>query len=249
MGDVLLIDAEGGKETIIQTDRIEHKERIQEIRVTDYKTVAHIHDWLKAHCYARDRNDVAQLKKLQNAVFGTPIDQIVEPIRFRTVIIDSLYEVENYSNYAILGINQDDLIQDDMPVSGWPEFRKNLESVKLLCRAFRDLPMHTIFTCVAAYKQDERKRNFYVPALTGQLAKAVQGFVSMVGFLVMDQPKAGKEGVMIDAPRKLFVQPIAGFGANFQAKNRYASFKGSAFDDPTMTQIMGSIGLLKPSTS
>lgn len=243
MADVFFIDAEGGMATIEQTDLIEHKERIFSVRATKYKTVAEIHDWLKAHCFARDSKNVEMLRKLESSATGVPPEEIENPRIFKTVVLDSLSEIETYSNYVVLGIDEDDFFQEDMPVSGWPEFRKNLESVKLLCRAFRDLPMHTIFTCVSTYKQDDRKRMNHMPFLTGQLARAVQGFVGMVGFLVTDSPKQDGQKI-IDGPRRLFVQPIQTPGGNFQAKNRYAKFKGAFIDNPTMANILQQTGKL-----
>jgi len=248
MGDVIVIDAEGGKDTLHDSDRIEHKDRITVVRVQDYESVAHVHDWLKAHCKARDANDELLLKKLESVHTGVPVAEIEQPRKYRTVVLDSLSEIEGYSTYKVLGIDTDDLFQDDMPVSGWPEFRKNLESVKLMCRAFRDLPMHKIFTASESYKQDQTKRMNYQPFLTGQLATSVIGMMSMVGYLVVDAPKMGKNSVMEDAPRRLFVQPVTGMGPFFKAKNRYSKFKGAFFDDPNMTEIMEAIGLSSPSS-
>lgn len=250
MRDVLLIDAEGGKATIQDTDRIsdEGKSHIFQVRVEDYRSVAQIHDWIKAHCNARDRDDEAMLRKLQSAVTGVPPDEITYVYRFRTVIIDSLTEVEQYSTYSILKINVDDLMQEgnEFEVAGWPEFRKNLESIKLLIRAYRDLKVHTIFTCGVKYAQDEKKAMYYQPNMTGQLRNAVQGFVDIVGYLVMGPPTVdSKTQRTIDAPRKLLVDPITGTPAGrFDAKNRKARYQKSWWDDPDMATIMRDTGMI-----
>lgn len=246
MCDVLLVNAERGDATIMESARIKNKSGIFEIKPADFKTVAYIHDWLKAHCAARDANDVPKLKMLESAVTGVPVAEIEEPRRFRTVILDTLSEIESYSVYSILGIDQDEIIQDEMDVAGWPEFRKNFESVKLLIRAFRNLPMHVILLCQAKYKQDQFKKMFYMPYLTGQLAREVQGFVDTVGYMVAGSP--GADGS--PAPRKLFVQPIVVTNeARFDAKNRRASFTGSFIDNPTMQTVMEHMGLIKKAES
>lgn len=243
MGDVLVIDAEKGDATIKHSPRIKNADKIHNIPVSTFKTVAYIQEFLRAYCTARDANDVARMKDLFCRVTGldpkTLPDESVP--RYRTVIIDSLTEVEVYCTYGILGINVDKVMKDgDMDVAGWPEFRKNNEMVKLLVRAFRDLPMHVIFVCAEAYSQDEQKKYHYTPALTGKLSAQVQGFVDIVGWLTVGTPQEGQ----IEAPRRLYVQPIGG-GPKFDAKNRLSKWRQAYFDNPSMSDIMKGTGLLR----
>ena len=241
MNDVLYIDAESGKETIYDNPRIENWDKIDRIRVTNYKQVAHIQEHLKAHCRARDTDNIPVLKKLQSAVSGVPYDEIADEDvkRYKTIVLDSLTEVEVYCTYGILGIDTDKIISEDIDVAGWPEFRKNNEMVKLLVRAYRDLPLNVIFVCSEQWTQDEHKRFHYTPAMTGKLSAQIQGFVDMVGYLTTGVPQEGKE-----VPRRMFVQPVA-TGAKFDAKNRRSVFGGSWFDEPTMAMIMKAVGLVK----
>lgn len=239
MRDVLYIDAEGGKATLQDSPRIKLRDQIMRVRVTDFKQVAHLHDWLKAHCRARDANDIPQLARLEAAVTGIAAEDITAPKRFRTVVLDSLTEIEQYSVYSILGINQDNLLQDDMDVAGWPEFRRNNESVKLTVRAYRDLPMHVILLCVSQYSKDERNAFHYTPSLTGKLSAQIQGFVDVVGYLTVDAPDA--QGV---AKRKLAVQPVGG-GAKFDAKNRKTAFTSIGFENPTMLGMLRAFGMIQ----
>ena len=103
-------------------------------------------------------------------------------------------------------------------------------------RAFRDLPMNVIFTCGEKYNQDETKKYRYVPDMTGQLAKKVQGFMDMVGYYVQGKGESGS------IQRRLYVMP-SGTG-RYDAKHRYQAFKGDHFDDPTIGSIMMAAGLL-----
>jgi hypothetical protein len=125
--------------------------------------------------------------------------------------------------------------EGEVDVAEWAEFRKNNQMMQLVIRAYRDLPINVILICHAAFTQDELKRMLYAPGLTGKLAKQVQGFVDIVGYLkVGELPADGKS----DAPRRLFLQPVG----KFDAKCRIASFKGSYLDNPTMEDIWDMLG-------
>ncbi len=239
MNDVLMIDAESGDQTIADSVRIKNPEKIHHIRVTNFKQVAFVQEFLKAYCSARDRGDKATMSKLYAQVTGIQTDN---PPVYRTVIIDSLTEVEVYCTYQILKINPEaklsEELGDDIETAGWPEFRKNNEMVKLLVRAFRDLPMHVLFVCAEGWTQDEMKRHHYSPQLTGKLSSQIQGFVDMVGWLTVgsatpDQP---------EAPRRMWVQPVSG-GPKFDAKNRRSVFRQPFMDNPSMTTLFRDIGL------
>lgn len=242
MQDVLMIDAESGDTVLEESPRIHNPDKISHIRVTTFKQVAYIHEFLKAYCIARDRNDIAQMKKLYCQVTGhdpkiLPDDAVP---RYRTVIIDSLTEVEVYCTYGILSIDAGKaMMEGEMDVAGWPEFRKNNEMVKLLVRAFRDLPMHVIFVCSEGWTQDEQKKFHYSPQLTGKLSAQVQGFVDIVGWMTVGSATADSP----EAPRRMYVQPISG-GPKFDAKNRRPAFSQAFFENPSMSSIMKDIGML-----
>lgn len=238
MGDVLMIDAESGDQTIADSVRIKNADQIHHIRVTTFKQVAYVQEFLKAYTSARDRGDKATMAKLYKQVTGIETDS---PPNYRTVIIDSLTEVEVYCTYQILKINPEggaEKIGDDIDTAGWPEFRKNNEMVKLLVRAFRDLPMHVLFVCAEGYSQDEQKRHHYTPAMTGKLSSQIQGFVDMVGWLTVGAATPENP----EAPRRMWVQPVSG-GPKFDAKNRRSVYRQPFFDNPTMTTIFKGIGL------
>lgn len=240
MRDVLLVDAESGDMTLFDNERIHNLELLHHIKATDFTQIAYIQEFLQAYCIARDRGDKKQMSKLYKSVTGIDTEN---PPEYRTVIIDSLTEVEAYCTYQILKVDPDnvrkELAADSYEVAGWPEFRKNNEMVKLLVRAFRNLPMHVIFLCSEAYSEDEIKRKHYAPALTGKLGAQVQGFVDVVGRVMVGEVDE-KTGV---APRRVFVQPIGG-GPKFDAKNRRSVYSQAYFENPNMGSLMKDIGLL-----
>lgn len=241
MRDVLLVDAEKGNLTLFDSPRISSSHLIDRIPVTTFKQVAQIQEFLKAHCKHRDESNEEALKKLQAAVTGIPVEQIDRVRRYRTVILDSLTEIETYCTYTLLNLDSQKVEADPIDVAGWPEYRKNFEMVKLLVRAYRDLPMNVIFLCPEQWSQDEQKKYHYTPQLTGKLSDQVQGFVDIVGWLTTGSATDEKA-----APRRMFVQPIAGPGIpKFDAKNRRPVYREAWFDEPSMSSIMKGVGLLK----
>lgn len=239
MSDVLVIDAESGDLSLNDNPRIHHKERISQVQVNTFMMVGQIHSFLKAHCAARDEGDINKLKELESWLTGVPIGEIKEPKKYRTVIIDSLSEVETYNQYALLGVKSDEILigaAEDIDTSGWDEFKKNKMMVEVLVRAFRNLPMHLILVCSQAYTEDERKIKMYGPQLTGKLANTIQGMVDIVGFLRETPPDDKGQKI-----RRLLVQP----DSRYAAKCRRSSFTGGFFDDPTMASIMKQVGLLQ----
>lgn len=243
MRDVMMIDAESGDLALEDNPRIQHANLISHVPVTSFKQVAFVHQFLHAHCVARQQNDVTKMKALESKVTGVPANEIAEPKRYQTVIVDSLSEIDQYSLYALQGLDQSQLLSDpdSIDVARFEEFRKNNEMVKMLCRAFRDLPMHVIFVCSSTYNQDERKQFHYAPYLTGKLATQVQGMMDIVGYIVAaSQPD--EHGVQ---HRRMFIQPGEVGGAKFDAKNRRAIYKPAYFDDPVMDTVMRQTGMLK----
>src|SRR3954471_18254554 len=98
MNDVLMISAEGGDLTLYDPDGVYNFDNIDVTKVTDYKTVARVYDFLKLHCALRDKTDaesISRLKKLQQVVMPD-MEESDRLRRYRTVIIDSLTEVEVY---------------------------------------------------------------------------------------------------------------------------------------------------------
>lgn len=239
MRDVLFIDAESGDMVLEDNPRISSPENIEHVRVTNFLQVARVQEFLKSHCARRDANDIDGMRKVEAMLKGVPVEEIPTPRKFRTVIIDSLSEIEAYCMYGLLKVNEGDILtgaSDEIDVARFDEFRKNNMMMQVLVRALRDLPMNVLFVCAQQYTQDELKRFHYGPQMTGKLAAQIQGFVDIVGFMKSGQPD--ERGI---APRRLFVQPID----RFDAKNRRPFFTGSFFDDPTMTTIMKGIGLVK----
>ncbi len=240
MNDVLYVDAERGNLAMEENPRIKGSEKLMEnrISVTTFMEVAKVHEYLKSHCKFRDENNEAELRKSEAWIRGCQPDDIEVPRRFNTVLVDSLTEIDIYCTYGLLGITQEKVLHgesSDIEVARFDEFRKNNQMVQMLCRAFRDLPIHFLATAGRTYAEDDLRKRYYSPALTGQLKTQVPGFFDIVGYL--DSSKVG------DAiERRMYIKPIG----NFEAKNRRSVYQKDYFEDPYMKTIMEGVKLLKP---
>ena len=244
MRDVLMVTAEGGEETL---EDIVDSDYIDVVRTTTYRQVSRVQEFLKAHCIARDKNDEEALIQYQERLFEMPLEESGRLRRYNTVIIDSGTEVEQYCMYQLLGITDSTRLDEETASAEWTEYKKNHQMVQRMIRSYRDLPMHVIMTAAQQYNQDEQKKYKYSPQFTGKLSTSVQGFMDMVGYLVVAQP-TGESKVL---PRRLYIQPSP--SGRFDAKNRFSRYQDDHFDisvtekgyNDGMAKILGAVGLLK----
>ena len=239
MRDVLVINAESGELTLDTTD--EHNfENIDTVTVTTFIQCASIYDFLKLHCKYREENNIEEMKKLQARLTGLEVEDIADEDvkQYRTVIIDSLTEVEVYCMNQLLGISASTGLQEETQSAEWSEYKKQFSMIQRLIRSFRDLPINVIIICARQYTQDEQKKMIFGPNLTGKLSGAVQGFVDIVGYLVMGS--ADDDGKI---PRRMFIQPIG----RYAAKCRFSNCKTPHWDNPTMKSILTDVKMLETS--
>jgi len=240
MRDIFFIDAEAGDLTIVTDEAlIAFKQHFTVVRVRDFRVYARVQEYLKLHCALRDQNTPeadTKLKELEKRLI--PEDQYdpdAPPKRFRTVITDSLSEVEAYSMYQLLGVNDRTRIDEELANPEWTEFKRNHSQVLRAIRGYRDLPMHVLMTCAAAYVQDDAKRMIWMPALTGKLARQCQGFMDIVGYMYVTQGENNTKA------HNMQVQP----SPRINAKCRFSNFKNMGWVGPTMKTILESVGLLE----
>lgn len=103
---------------------------------------------------------------------------------YRTIVCDSLSETQKFSMSQIM---RDVVAKDsdrDPDIASLREWGKNGEQIRRLVRAFRDLPCHTIFTCLVSEDRDERTNSWKTrPGLPGKLKGEVAGYVDIVMFM------------------------------------------------------------------
>ncbi len=232
MRDVLMISAESGDMTLSDKD-------MDVIPITNFKQMARVYEFLKLHVRLRDAQDYKKLAELQHRFTGVKPEKKEDLRLYQTIIIDSLSEIQKYVMYQLLNIDPQTTKLDDVPEAAqFKEWGQGGDMIRMLVRAFRDLPIHCIFVSSQKTKEDEMKRVAYSPNFPGQLGNDVQGFVDLVGFyrMVMDNSDPTKPKRV----RRLFISP----GVLYQAKSRLRSLDGvSHIDNPTLGDLVK--GLVK----
>lgn len=109
-----------------------------------------------------------------------------QPGRYKTVVVDSLTEVQKFSMDGIMKevVSKDSDRDPDVP--SIREWGKNGEQTRKFVRAFRDLPLNTIFTALAVHDKDARTGLIMTtPSLSGKLKQEVAGFLDIVTYYYM----------------------------------------------------------------
>lgn len=235
MRDVIMISAEKGDRTLkLPEDDDRHRfSDIDRIPVSDYKTLGSIYDYLRNHCVHRDAGNVERIAELQSQLTGKEIKPKDAKL-YRTVIIDSATEVDQFCLNQLLGVSVTTRLDAESVPPEWADYGKNLGMMLRMIRNFRDLPMNVIMTAGRNYTQDETKKFSYRPSVTGQLRDKMQGFFDIVGYLTKGATVEGEE-----VARRLYVQP----SGKWDAKCRYSTYKGTFFEDPTLKNILKAVGL------
>lgn len=231
MRDVLFINAEAGTKSITESEAVENHDLIDFVSVQSYETFVQLYEWLLKHCNARDAKDQAKLDALA-AKYGFPKGR-----KYRTVVVDSLSEIEQVNLSRIFGDDADDLI-DAAEAADFRDYGQNRRLLHKVIRAFRNLPMNVIFTCARDWDQDEKKKYGYQPKLTGKLSKDVQFFMDIVGYLATGKSVSDEGGAGVDKlARRLWLQPIG----KFDAKSRLTPQDVGYIDAPTMQKLMAKL--------
>jgi hypothetical protein len=104
---------------------------------------------------------------------------------YKTIVLDSLTEIQKFSMYAIMEKRVVDALAKgddaDPDVPGMREWGKNIEQTRKFVRAFRDLPVHTVFTALSKDDKDPRtQKRKTLPSLSGKVAQEVPAFLDVV---------------------------------------------------------------------
>jgi hypothetical protein len=234
MGKVLFIDVESGDLTLHRWPEM------HVVGIDKYSDINTIYAWLKHHVQHRDiylfsEQPEAKAKareilvQLQQKLFPT-YDGKEEPFLYRTVILDSLSELQRYSMYQLTGtiIGMASLAVEPGK-AGWDEWGKSTDMIRLLIRSFRDLNIHTIMVCSETMSANaEKKKSPITVNLPKKLAEDVPGFFDIVGYLA-----ANVHAQTGTTERRLYLNP----GQNFMAKNRFG-FDKQFIESPTMAKVM-----------
>lgn len=120
-----------------------------------------------------------EMQKLYDALYAGGHD-------YRTVVIDSLTEMQKFNMDQVM-INMLKKAEDgdkerDPDLPGLQEWNKSATQIRRSVRAFRDLPVNTIFTSLVKEGKDRMNRPIKTLDLPGQLARQVPAMLDYVWF-------------------------------------------------------------------
>lgn len=163
MSPILFIDVEGGTHTI------SHFEDTADIDIVPDPSDERTLRW-------------TDLQKIYDALYQGQHS-------YKTVVIDSLTEMQKLSMSSTLGAGNKAEIDAIGNLPEYKDWHINTESMRRMVRAFRDLPINTIFTALADEKVDprtvkaENPRMIKAPAFTKKLQQEIPAFFDMVFYL------------------------------------------------------------------
>lgn len=248
MCPVLLLNAEKGHLTLASGR--ESFKHIQRIDINDYEDFSRVTEYVEAFARLRELGTpkaMAAILELERHFRGDP--SLEEPTMWRTVIIDSLSEIDRLDLNALIGSEEDTPLDEELPAEEWGEFKMNKRRIESAMRKYRNMAMHVIFICARNWTEEtkaEVKTKKYAPALTGQLSQSVQGFVDIVGHLTLSKVEGASAGTRSSSKvtRRLHVQATG----KWDAKCRFSAYDRPHFDNPTMRSILEDVGILHPDT-
>lgn len=162
-----------------------------------------------------------------------------DPYYYKTIGLDNISELQKLDMNEVMveakatAQNPDKV---DLYVPGQREWGKSGERMRIIIRAFRDLPCHTICLAHIDEKEDKQtKLNRLWPGVPGKLRHELAGFFSVVGYLSVYE--AIGEGGTKEQFRQIQFQKTR----VVQAKDRFGVLPGIWPDNPTLPQIWNKI--------
>lgn len=143
---------------------------------------------------------------------------------YKTIVLDSLTELQKLDMVTVMELAYSaNPERTDKDVPDQRAWGKSGERIRRIVRAYRDLPMNTIFTAHSAEKMDEGVLGTsYYPSLPGKLRGEIPGFMDVVGYLYTKVEKERTLRIMQFAKTNRII-----------AKDRTASL-GDFIESPTV---------------
>lgn len=140
----------------------------------------------KIYRYPADVNeqisDFAAVKKFYNQI----VKMNPSEVPFKTIVVDSLNELQVLVMKQILGTISADRIYVDQPTYG--DYGKLARDIQTIVRQFFQLPYHVIFTCAANDKEYAAEKS--LPLLMGKKSGPdIRRIIKQIGFCYTKQDK------------------------------------------------------------
>lgn len=161
-----------------------------------------------------------------------------DPSYYKTIIVDSLTELQKLDMRTVMKLQYDKKPDTtDIDVPSQREWGKSGVRMSRIVRAYRDLPVNTIMTCLLATEQETNERGqdthivkLYYPSLPGKLRSEIPGYFDVVGFL---QATADTQGRVTRSLQVAKTKKVI-------AKDRTSSL-GLVVNDPSIPMLWGMI--------
>lgn len=141
--------------------------------------------------------NMAEIEETHNELFRNPD-------YYKTVIVDSLTELQKLDMRTVMKLAKKNSPNPDRVDEEVPDQRawgKSGVRMSRIVRAYKDLPVHTIMTCLLATEQEKNEKGgetdivkLYYPSLPGKLRSELPGYFDVVGFL---QAQASVDGKIV----------------------------------------------------
>jgi hypothetical protein len=159
----------------------------------------------------------------------TLIDELRVDTTYKTVIIDSLTELQNMLMQAFLQADVITKPNKDPDIPSLQDYNKNASQVRRVVRALRDLDKNIIFTCLVRSSSSlgEDFVSKYIPAMTPKLAGEIAMFLDVVLHMYVDISGSSDEPIR---------KAMSRITPQYLAKDRFGTLPG-VITNPTMKDI------------
>jgi len=184
---MLFLSVESGESVLKK-----HYPNVKVVSIGDYKDFNEAYLFIRNHAQLleiyRNTDSDEEQKKIAQALhdleYNTFGDNPAEPTIYKSVGIDTLTEVQQYSMSFVKGEDLKSKSLLDISTNKISDWNHNNESMNNLIRMFRNLPIHVIMA--SHVKEVQNKENgeiSMIPMLSGKLASNLAGFFDIVGYM------------------------------------------------------------------
>ncbi len=167
-------------------------------------------------------------------------NKLVAPGKYKTIVLENLGEIHTLAMDELMSITTKKNPNQNEYVPSMREYgivRKQMLNV--LKHFTLDEEINLIVTCHAKKYRDELTgRESIFPNIPGKLATDVPGYVDIVGYLSVEEPKLADRTRGVEAVRVVRFQP----SPKIEAKDQSDKL-GQQLENPTMQTIIDLIGL------
>lgn len=236
-GDCLYLDVEAGDRTLRQFPSMWC------IPITKWNQMSAIYGFISEHIRRRDsENSTQQLIDLEYRVTRK---KPTEPRRIRTIIIDSISELDKLCMDGILN-STDDIFEDTEVFEAeedaqFKQYKRNFNKMSKLFRKFRNLDCNII---MCAREIDRSTFNppprgpAFAPELTGKLSRLLSHDLDLIGRLTFEDVTVKRTKPDGEVKKEVVQRRVLTIAPNKKciAKNRFAT-NATFILSPTMEKI------------